>query len=302
MRTRWFVSGLVALLTSGLLASINNGSIQIWPFSSERRVDLVEFTWYAAAPQSADEFAEQFVWALIDVFPACAPRRYGGYEPLPKRVRGGNLDGFSSSVSEAISNNDNLYFKAGHEQCLEGDIRVFAATTARQAYVALTISADREWVEGIEAIAGFAKFSASIGSFYASGTVSQRYIADRHGIWGDDDTEWYPWSTCRGWCGVPAIPSWLHWVGEPYLEAIDPNSNFEAHTTTHGTVFAASDGPATFGEVKDKAIPIHPDYLTKISRTLTTANPDGWAPGHVGKVHLPPTDAPADIIPTLAGD
>ncbi len=295
---------IVGLVVGGWFGGAN---AQIWPFKSETRVDVVTLEWFLSVPSDRDDAAAEAVDALIDIFPECAPRKYGLYEPLRNRVRRGDFEAISIAAAQVWRTADLLFFDTDNEECFAGH---FSATVPRakslgdQSYASISIDVDRAFIERLDGRGRFAMMAQRLGAFYGNARLSQGYYLDRRGLSLGMDTEWYPASLCKAWCGIPAIPAWLYWLGPQYRHAAiidDSTAAVELEISGGGIIIAMGPDPMTFDELEKHEIPIKSEYLTNISRELNTKGPSISVETAVEEVEARRRgDQRAEKIPALA--
>jgi len=182
-------------------------------------VDIVEFRWYLGLEVTGRGLAQVWLDLAQKLLPEALPRRFGTYEPFPKRLDRDGPEAFLEMVGEA----GHMFFTAALP-CTSGFIsiptwkgpRVFKHISLS---VLRTPLEDRRWREALRRF--FVQYALEIDCLFATAEVDRGW-------------EWTGQSLRTGrridtpiilggsstWVGLLPYPAWWAWFGRDYAPLV----------------------------------------------------------------------------------
>jgi len=228
----------IAQRCEGVVYDPQAGSM-VWPkvkfaspsrSSGSDRVRVVRLGWYSPSSQVSTSMARTFLRTVGRLCPQALPVRFGTYHPLQGRLKTGEEQPFLDSVEEVIQKgrSEMLELRA-KSPCFGGILWIPSRgddtgkiQRARDVHLALDfdgriIESDSDWCEKLVVL--FVELARNLKAFYANGYVERGVFASRRGLGYDGESEQYPTPAGR-WKGIPSVPYWLSWFGDPYFPLV----------------------------------------------------------------------------------
>ena len=238
------------------------------------------------------------------MFPGAAPVRFGQYEPFQGRLDRDGPGSFSEAwnATASVAYGGMLFWSAarpgfagsvsfpdwrpeGRPERLGRVVRITCTIDARPLH--------RDPAIADAAVTFFREVARSFEAAYAMGSVERDAIMDRGRFSSDHVCETSPLARSRWWVGLPAIPTWLSWYGEPYRDLVEDHVAGLAATGPDGLLVRAGDVPMDRDEL-DGLVPPPPAALRAVRRPGSTVDPAARYTFLAG----PPSD-PAEVIPWI---
>ena len=206
----------------------------IWPRGSGKRVPArtesevtssISLEWFLP-PSRWDSAPERMLRAVRRLCPEALPTRYGQWEPLQHRFDPKRPDEFVRFVLET-EDGDAFWFASRPSfggSCFAPHAEKYAQPDEepqRIAHLELdfdggVIASDARWCDAVVDL--FVTVAAETGAFFAAAQVEPGWIVSRNNRLsadaGTDSGEHF--LRRRLWQGLPPVPVWLSWFGEPY--------------------------------------------------------------------------------------
>ncbi len=185
--------------------------------------NALALVWYTSAKRGR-EAGTAFLQATLLSFPPATPRRYGSYEPPQSRVDPARPAQFGTDWRECDVSS--LLWTAS-PPCLGGSVMFPSTPNLEGARRAVRVStefdgralADPVVREGVVAL--FVAVATELCAFHAVAAVRRGVTVDRNKLWVSSDSEQLDLPYTQ-WVGLPAIPTWLAWYGDPYAALVTP--------------------------------------------------------------------------------
>ncbi len=251
---RWALDLAIHLARAGDGAVFDPQSDRVvWPSGvtprkrggAEERIRTVQLVWYLPASRVGPGAAERWLDLVNEHFPAVAPVRFGSYEPFqgrmdrdgPKRIRGGMAGGGVGRAGAACSSGLPSP-PASTGRChsptvvrIAGQIGSVAWFGSRRRSTRGRSTVIRRCVTPSSRCSP--TVADSLGAVYAGGCVLRDAIMRRGRIGYDMRSESAPMPRARWWVGLPALPTWLAWFGDPYRDLVDtPTRHSHGHVAS----------------------------------------------------------------------
>jgi hypothetical protein len=138
----------------------------------------------------------------------------------------------------------------------------------------------------------FADVAAAFGASYAAGCVLRDAMMRGGRASYDMRSEAAPLPRSRWWVGLPALPTWLAWFGDPYRALVESLLDHMAATDgPRGLLLRCGPEPMDVDQLRDAA-PKLPSELLATRRPGSTDDPAA----RISLTHGPPSE-PAETIP-----
>ena len=228
--------------------------------------DIVEFEWFVT-----EERWERAATVLMDVIarrlPEALPLNYGFYEPYEHEFEPEALARFILDDPEYQSG-----FWKSRWPCFGGSW--FYEPRFGLGRLGLSFDLRRFDVErGVEL---FAEAAQELGAFFAAAQVDTAYqiFEDEPVLTGQTIGTETLVNSVMGWRGLPPVPMWLSWFGEPYRELVAEHllGGGAAREVEGGIFVRMTDEPLPPSELGDWPLP---PELTYRHRPPYTRTPDG---------------------------
>ena len=273
--------------------------------STEDRIRVVELDWIIPASAMPAEAASRWIELTTSSFPAGAPVRFGSYEPFQGRLDRDGAEGFAAAWAEqrAIPTGGALFWSARNggfgggahfadprnerrPARLGGVCRISATVDARPLH--------RD-PASCEALVEFVVTVAEdFGAAYAAASVTRDVILRRGRASWDGRSESGPLPRARWWVGLPALPTWVAWFGEPYLDRVaEAVSPWIVRERGNGALARFGLKPMDVDELRG-VFPALPPELVARPRDGATLDPAVRRT----LAHGPPSQ-PAEVIPWM---
>lgn len=204
---------------------------RVEPRRERERTSVVELAW--CVPEDRWDRAPAALIGLIGRrCPEALPARYGRWEPLEHRFDPERPSLFLDFVLDKEETyNDGFWFakrpsfggswgtpdrKRTGKRLRVGELRV--------SFDGRVLEQDARWRETVVEL--FVAASAELTPIYAAAQVRRGWIATASNrLWADGRTESGEALTGRNghWHGLPPMPMWLNWFGEPYKDVVAPH-------------------------------------------------------------------------------
>jgi hypothetical protein len=273
--------------------------------STEDRIRVVELDWIIPASAMPADGASRWIALTTSRLPACAPVRFGSHEPLQGRLDRDGADGFAAAWAEqqAIPMGGGLSWSAGSGGFGGGASFADRRSEFRPARlgqvcrVSATIDArplHRDPARCEAFVEFFVSVAEAFGAAYAAASVTRDFILRRgRGSW-DARSELAPLPRAKWWVGLPALPTWLAWFGEPYREVVaEAVSAWIVREPSNGVLAQFGPEPMDVDELRG-VFPVLPPELLARRRDGSTFDPAM----RITITQGPPSQ-PAEVIPWI---
>ena len=143
-------------------------------------------------------------------------------------------------------------------------------------------------------MAFFCAVAADFGAAYGAACVTRDAILRRGRTSFDQRSEMGPLPRARWWVGLPALPTWLGWFGEPYRELVaDAVSDWIVRAEPSGVLTQFGPEPMDVDQLQG-VFPALPPELVARPRDGSVVDPAI----RITFVHGPPSQ-PAEVIPWM---
>ena len=240
---RWALDLAIHLARAGDGAVFDPQSDQVvWPSGvtprkrggTEERIRTVQLVWYLPAGRLGPDAVERWLGLVNEYLPAAAPVRFGPYEPFQGRVDRDGPDAIVEAWREQASiDRGGMLFWSATAPGIDGSVSFADRRPDRWPprlgrVVQLTATLDarplhRDPQVCDQVVELFAAVADGFGASYAAGCVLRDAILRRGRIAYDATSESVPLPRSRWWIGLPALPTWLAWFGEPYRRLVEPH-------------------------------------------------------------------------------
>jgi len=117
----------------------------------------------------------------------------------------------------------------------------------------------------------FVECAAAFGAFYAAASTTDGWIAKGSRLWADGQTIGDPTVCGAWWDGIPDVPVWLTWFGEPYRRLVEPAlDGLGVRRRDEGIAVRLSDEPCNRSELAGRLPRYPPELLAHRSPPTTT--------------------------------
>jgi hypothetical protein len=199
--------------------------------STEDRIRVVELDWIIPASAMPADGASRWLGLTTSRLPACAPVRFGSYEPMQGRLDRDGADGFAAAWAEqeAIPRGGRLWWSArrgglgGGASFADSREEFRPARLGRVCRISASVDARpiHRDPANCDALVDFvATVAEDFGASYAAGSVTRDVILRRGRASWDGRSESGPLPRASWWVGLPALSTWLAWFGEPYRDRV----------------------------------------------------------------------------------
>ena len=198
--------------------------------SEERETAMLRLDWFVAPTRWRAAVAE-LVPLIARRCPEALPTRYGNYEPPPHRFDRADPEPFVRFVAENEDGDGFWYasspsfggsFFASHaDRYARGEDERYRVGRLELSFDADLITSDERWRETLVDV--FVRGSEVFGAFFAAAQVEPGWIVSRTNrpfaqaaSLGEGE------HVLRGrlWQGLPPVPVWLSWYGDPYRQLV----------------------------------------------------------------------------------
>lgn len=192
-----------------------------------------------------------FLNLLRELCPEAVPIRFGNVEPLEYRLP--ENDALFEDLWRKSNQNQSkkalmlgtLFFTA-KTPCFGGAVSFSprlhgTGEKPEEQFVRLALRFDRGVLNDNpnsceEVVKLFVEVSRNLRAFYAHAFVERNWSTYR-GLSGTPETEQYPLPIGHEWFGIPPAPTWLHWLGHPYVSLVQESLKNVDHSTTEEGIF-----------------------------------------------------------------
>jgi hypothetical protein len=273
--------------------------------STEERIRAIDLEWIVPTSKLPADAGRRWVEVATERFPPCAPVRFGRYEPPQGRLDRDGVEGFEALWAEQAADPiGGSFFWTARDGGLSGGVffadhrtdfrpaRVGSVTRISASIDARPIHRDPARCEAL--VAFFAavadEFGAAVGAVY----VTRDVIMRRGRVSYDGQSESGPFPRARWWAGLPALPTWLAWFGEPYRDLLAGFvSAWAVPAPPSGVLARFGPEPMDVDELRGVVPALPPELLAR--------RRDGSAvdPGVRITFMQPPPSEPAEVIPWI---
>lgn len=273
--------------------------------SAEERIRAIDLEWFVPTSSFPADAARRWVERTRTDFPACAPVRFGPYEPFQGRLDRDGVEGFEAMWAEqAAAATGGSFFWTARDGGFSGSVffadHRIASRPARVGSVArLSASVDarpihRDPAQCEALVTFFASVADDFGAAFGAACVTRDVILRRGHVSFDGQSESGPFPYARWWVGLPALPTWLAWFGEPYRELLaEAVSDWVVPTPPSGVLARFGSEPMDVDELRGVFPALPPELLAR--RRDGSAVDAGVRITHVQS----PPSAPAEVIPWI---
>ncbi len=234
----------------------------LWPEAVKKKpswpekpplVDLVKLEWFVHLSQPSVSTPGPFLTMLRKLCPEAVPVRFGTVHPLQGRLGDDNDGPFGdlwkqSNEKQGIETSPLGMFQfTGKPPCFGGHVSFPShlmknGNKSNQQYVELMLQFDRgplstdsNWCEKVVSL--FVGVARILGAFYAHSYVERNYSKYRGLFFSPKSdhhpgTEQYPLPMGHEWLGIPPTPTWLLWLGPPYVGLVEESLQKVEHFST----------------------------------------------------------------------
>jgi hypothetical protein len=273
--------------------------------SAEERIRAIDLEWFVPTSSFPADAARRWVERTRTDFPACAPVRFGPYEPLQGRLDRDGVEGFEAIWAEqAAAATGGSFFWTARDGGFSGSV-FFAdhRTDSRPARVGsvarLSASVDARPIHRDPArcealVTFFASVADDFGAAFGAACVTRDVILRRGHVSFDGQSESGPLPYARWWVGLPALPTWLAWFGEPYRELLaEAVSDWVVPAPPSGVLARFGPEPMDVDELR-RVFPALPPELLARRRDGSAVD----AGVRITHSQSPPSQ-PAEVIPWI---
>ena len=199
--------------------------------SAEERIRAIDLVWFIPTSSLPVDAARRWVERTMTDFPPCTPARFGPYEPLQGRLDRDGVEGFEATWAEQAADAiGGSFFWTARDGGFSGSVffadhrtdfrpaRLGSVTRISASIDARPIYRDPERCAAL--VEFFAVVADELGAAYGAACVTRDVIMRRGRESSDYRSEMGPLPRARWWVGLPALPTWLAWFGEPYGELV----------------------------------------------------------------------------------
>jgi hypothetical protein len=273
--------------------------------SSEERIRAIDLEWFIPTSSLPADAGRRWVERTMAGFHACTPVRFGLYEPFQGRLDRDGVEGFeaiwATQAAETIGGSfswtardggfSGSVFFADHRTDLR-PARVGSVARLSASVDARPIHRDPARCEAL--VSFFAAVADDLGAAFAAACVTRDVVMSRGRVSFDGQSESGPFPRARWWVGLPALPTWLSWFGDPYRELLaEAVSDWVVPAPPSGVLARFGSEPMDVDELRGVFPALPPELLAR--------RRDGSAvdPGVRITLVQPPPSAPAEVIPWI---
>ena len=238
----------------------------LWPEAVKKKtnwpkkpplVDLVKLEWFVHLSQPSVSTPGLFLTLLKQLCPEAVPVRFGIVHPLQGRLENEDEGAFGDLWKESNekqgkeTSNFGMFHFTGNPPCFGGHVSfpshlIKEGNKSNQQYVELTLQFDRgplntdsKWSEKVVSL--FGDVAKNLQAFYGHSYVERNYSKYR-GIFlspksdNHPGTEQYPLPMGHEWLGIPPAPTWLVWLGPPYVGLVEESLQTVAYIQSEGGI------------------------------------------------------------------
>jgi hypothetical protein len=273
--------------------------------SAGERIRAIDLEWFVPTSSLPGDAARRWVERAKTDFPACAPVRFGPYEPFQGKLDRDGVDGFQAIWAEQAADAiGGSFFWTARDGGLSGSVffadhRIDSRPARVGSVTHLSASIDarpihRDPARREELVAFFSAVAADFGAAYGAACVTRDAILRRGRTSFDQRSEMGPLPRARWWVGLPALPTWLAWFGEPYRELVaDAVSDWIVRAEPSGVLTQFGPEPMDVDQLQG-VFPALPPELVARPRDGSVVDPAI----RITFVHGPPSQ-PAEVIPWM---
>jgi hypothetical protein len=260
--------------------------------SRNERIRIVTLTWYLPASQASTSMARTFLRTVGNLCPRAVPTRFGVYHPLQGKLRPGEEQPFVDSVEEILqSERSDMIELRSKAPCFGGYLwipsrRPDLGKMQRSRDVTLELNFDGRVIESDpksceKIVELFVELARSLKAFYANGYVERGVFASRGGLGYDEESEQYPKPAGR-WKGIPSVPYWLNWFGDPYFGLVkNALDSPEASHFEDGILIRLGAKPRDFDQLRNSHLRLPPELVSDMRiNVVETRYPSGITMRH----------------------
>jgi hypothetical protein len=312
---RWALDLAIGLARAGQGAVFDPQADRIaWPSgvtprkrgAVEERIRTLELVWYLPASHLGPDVADRWLDLVHEHLPTVAPVRFGSYEPFQGRMDKDGPDAFVDAWrAEATIEWGGMLFWWAKSPGLGGSVsfpdprddfrpsRLGRAVRLSTALDARPLHRDPDMSDAVVEL--FAHVADGLGAFYAGGCVERDVIMRRGRVGYDSRSESGPMPRSKWWVGLPALPTWLAWFGDPYRQLLEGRLiGGNVTQRRSGLLLRCGPEPMDVDELRDGTFPDLPSELLATRRVDSTIDPMA----RITTVLGPPSEA-AETIPPL---
>lgn len=271
----------------------------------EERIRTVGLVWYIPASLLPPDAAARWLSFVAERFPAATPTRFGSFEPFQGRLDRDGPEAFVQAwQAEAAVDFGRMFFWSAKAPGLGGSVSFADRRPDRRPHrlgrvVRLSMEVDarplyRDPQTCAAVVDLFVEVAGGLGATYAAGCVLRDAILRRGRIGYDVRSESVPMPRSKWWVGLPALPTWLAWFGDPYRALVE--SRLDGPTVVSrpsGLLVRCGPEPMDVDEL-DGVFPVLPAELLVTRRSGATVDPADRI-----SMTLGPPSEPAETIPPI---
>lgn len=274
--------------------------------SRNERIRVVTLTWYLPASQASTSMVRTFLRTVGKLCPQALPTRFGEYHPLQGKLKPGEEQPFVDSVEEILQNErSDMIELRSKAPCFGGFLwipshRPDLGKLQRSRDVTLELNFDGRVVESDsksceKIVELFVELARNLRAFYANGYVERGVFASRGGLGYDEKSEQYPKPAGR-WKGIPSVPYWLSWFGNPYFSLIkNALEGPEAFHFEDGILVRYGAKPRDLDQLQNSHLRLPPELVSDMRlNVVETKYPSG-----VIMRHNQWEASPAKVVPNM---
>src|SRR5271157_1938382 len=291
------------------------------PRAEGRRIDLLKLEWIAHKSMRPVRSGQAFLDTLRLFLPEVRPTRFGLYNPLQGQLGPDSDKPFLDLWKDCASHDLGHMSFRSKSPLVEGYVFFprtsqfamkarFKAQPARptEELVKITMGFDEKAVSESarlreRVVRLFVEVAKRLQCFYARGYVERKFSWYRSELIDVPMvTELYPDALGYEWMGVPAEPTWLTWLGRPYLPLLGKSlERLNPLVTEDGMLVRLGSKPADLRRLKGVKIKLPSDLL--VQRTEHDQGDELMAKLRKAGMWSPPSFRPrsADVIPKIDG-
>jgi len=282
------------------------------PPEKGRLIDLVKLEWYVHLSQLSVDTSSPFLTSLRKLYPEAVPIRFGTVEPYQGLLRSEDEGPFDElwKKSNGSQSRDNLNFGMIHftakSPCFGGFISfpprlVGVGKKPEEQFVRISLSFDRapfsndsDTCEKLVNL--FSGLAENLRAFYGHSYVERNWTTYRRLSFTPKTdqlpgTEHYPLPMGHEWFGIPPAPTWLVWLGRPYVQLVQESlRNVEHFMSEDGILIRRGPKPMDLDQLQATT-------LSFPTRLLAQVVEDPWLREKAGRWSY--RTKKAEVVPRL---
>jgi hypothetical protein len=199
--------------------------------AGEQKTSMLEIDWFVA-PSRWRAAVEALIPLITRRCSEALPTRYGNYEPPPHRFDRAEPEPFVRYIAESEDGDGFWYasrpsfggsFLAPHaDKYASGEDDQYRVGRLELSFDANLIAADQRWREALVEL--FVRGAEVFGAFFAAAQVEPGWIVSRNNrpfVLAASVGEGEHFLRGYLWQGLPPVPLWLSWYGDPYRALVN---------------------------------------------------------------------------------